>query len=220
MVGMGEDEGHASIWFYVVLTVGALIFLIKPAWYMIVYHAAVSQWRRLKDEAMPLLRRRSYRPWPPVVAGAAFGVAAGGLTLLIFLRRGVESAVHLQRFAQHAPGFEEIGPWLRLPIVALAVSALAIAEELYFRGVLLGALLRWWGRSRSAIVAAAISNSFLWGLLHLANTNQPLLKFGQIFLVGLVLSEMTRRWCFESAVAGHVAMNVTAVAAGFLLSGA
>ena len=48
----------------------------------------------------------------------------------------------------------------------------------------------------------------LWSVLHLLNTDLLLVKFGQIFIVGLVLSEFARRACVEAAIAGLVGLNL------------
>ena len=48
----------------------------------------------------------------------------------------------------------------------------------------------------------------LWSVLHLLNTDLLLVKFGQIFIVGLVLSEFARRAWVEAAIAGLVGLNL------------
>jgi membrane protease YdiL (CAAX protease family) len=86
----------------------------------------------------------------------------------------------------------------------------AILEELQYRGILQGFLLRLCKDNRVAVTAATICVSLLWALLHLPNTNAPLLKCIQVFIIGLVLSEFARRKGIGTSIAAHVSLNISA----------
>ena len=93
----------------------------------------------------------------------------------------------------------------------------AVTEELLFRGLVQGWLTRWLGGSRRAVVLAVGVSAALWALAHWGNTDHPGLKLLQIFLVGLGLGALARRYSVEASIVAHAAFNLVAVASWMLL---
>jgi membrane protease YdiL (CAAX protease family) len=115
------------------------------------------------------------------------------------------------------PHIKEVNPIITIPIASLALSVPAIIEELTYRGAIFGFLLRLSRNNRWAIVASTLFVSLIWALGHLSNTNAPLIKCIQIFIIGIVFCEFARRISIESAIASHIALNVTIVILAFLV---
>ena len=67
------------------------------------------------------------------------------------------------------------------------------------------------------MVLATIATCLVWALFHLGNTDSPLVKITQIFLIGLALTEMARRMGLEAALAAHISLNLCSVVFGFWL---
>lgn len=88
-----------------------------------------------------------------------------------------------------------------LLVLVVAVGA-PIVEELFFRGLLMGALGRRWGAA-----VAVVGSSFVFGIVHL----QPL-QFPALMAFGLVAAWLVRRdGRLGRAVWAHVAFNATTV---------
>ena len=212
------DEGFLRIIVLIGFIVGGLILVAKIGWHMLVYCVAAAEWERLGLDAFPVLRRTGPVPWRAMFLAGAFGIVAGSASALVFFSLGVSESDGLRKLLALFPGAAAAPFPVQVVVGVLAVSVPAIVEELAFRGGVLGFLIRIGKGSRSSIIWGAVVTSFLWALLHLTNTNAPVLKCAQIFAVGLVLCEFARRKGLESAIVGHLAMNLTAVAVGLYAS--
>jgi membrane protease YdiL (CAAX protease family) len=218
---LGPDFGPDKIdpfLFNVGMVLGAsLIVLVKSGWYVLVFAGGVGEWDRAKLPGFPLLTRGDTRAWSGIGFGAVFGVIAGLVSVAVFVWLNVGAGPMLTGYEQMFAAFHELSLPIRLFFMALMVAGPAIAEELVFRGLLLGFLLRV-SKGNSVLVAVSIVGvSLAWSLLHLQNTDWPVLKCAQIFLIGLVLGELARRRGVESAIAGHLALNLTAISAELLV---
>lgn len=129
----------------------------------------------------------------------------------------VDVAEPIQRLHDFLPDAASAHLGIRLPIALLAVTSVAVVEELVFRGALLGALLRCCRSRRVLTAGAVVVVALLWALMHALNTDAPLIKCSQIFVVGVLLCEIARRSCLEAAMAAHISLNVAAVLLGFAL---
>jgi membrane protease YdiL (CAAX protease family) len=109
--------------------------------------------------------------------------------------------------------------WLRLPALLLAVLVPAVREEILFRGALQGFLHRVLGRGTGRTLLVYAGVSLCWAALHYHNTDAPLAKLGQIFVLGLLFCALARRWSVEVAVCAHMGLNAAALVAGLLLAG-
>jgi len=217
--GPGDPTGRRfmEIGLRIGMVIGGLIVLLRVGWYMLEYYVAAAEWRRFKPDPFPILQGRDNRRVGTLFGAAVFGLVAGAVSMVTLEALGVDVGEGIKNMQRLFPHAMQSPLAMRLPVFLLAVSAMAIAEELAFRGVLLGWLLRI-GRRRGPYAAfAMVVVSLLWALLHIPNTNAPLLKCAQVFLIGLCLCEFARRWSVEAAIAGHVALNVSAVLLGILV---
>ena len=128
-------------------------------------------------------------------------------------------AARTPALAEYFPGLAEACPSVRV-LVALPMGIYAaLAEEIVFRGALLGFLLRVGRERRGAVVVGALVTSIAWAMLHLGATDMPLLKLVQIFLLGLGLAALTRRWGLEAAIMAHLGTNLAGLAGMAVLGG-
>ena len=200
------------------LVVGGAIAVLRIGWHMLVYTAAAAEWGRLGPGSFPVLQRSGSTPWKPIIGAAAFGLAAGTLSVFVFEALGVEESEVLRRaLSKMFPGLESADVAVMFPVVLLWAVAAALTEELTYRGVVSGFLLRLRPGDRAMEAVASVVSSLLWALLHLQNTDSPFLKCVQIFVLGLVFFELAKRWCIEAAIAAHVGLNVAAVVVGLAL---
>ena len=154
----------------------------------------------------------------PVVAAAYFGAVAGVASVFVFEALGVEESESLKRIlAMMFPGIESASLWVSTPVILLFGAAAAVAEELSYRGVVMGFVQRLSPGSRSMAIAAVVVSASLWAVLHLNMTNAPAVKFTQILLLGLAFGWLARRHCIEAAIAAHLALNVAAVVVGMCM---
>lgn len=133
------------------------------------------------------------------------------MSLVIFIALDVDASEHIGRLGELFPGMEQMPFAQQLTTILTVLTGAAIAEEIMFRGLLLGLMLRISGGATAGVIGSVVLCSALWAVLHLLNTDALLVKFGQIFIVGLVLSEFARRACVEAAIAGHVGLNLLSV---------
>jgi membrane protease YdiL (CAAX protease family) len=182
-------------------------------------HVAAAEWGRVRPSAAPT----EPRPYLAALAGPArtrrLGIAVGAgvglvsvvLTFALFWAAGVREGQSMKELQRLFPQIQEASAVVALPAMLGFVIAAAVTEELIFRGAMLGFLLRV-TRNQAALAWVFITAvSALWALLHIPNTDHPTLKVMQIFLLGLALGGMTRRWGLPSAVAAHVTLNTGAV---------
>ena len=200
------------------LVIGAGIAVLKIGWHMLVYCAAAGEWGRLGSVSFPLLERSGKVPWKPITGAAIFGLAAGVVSMFVFRALGVEESEFFRKaLAKMFPGLESVNAAVRFGMVLLWAMAAALTEELTYRGVLSGFLLRLRPGSRAMEAVASLVPSLLWAALHVQNTDSPFIKCVQIFILGLVFFEFAKRWCIEAAIAAHVGLNVAAIVLGFAL---
>ncbi|MBI5543860.1 MAG: CPBP family intramembrane metalloprotease [Deltaproteobacteria bacterium] len=105
------------------------------------------------------------------------------------------------------------GPAIVLGTFAFVLGA-AVSEEILFRGLVQGWLARLLGRSVVSVVSAIVVTSALWALIHMFNTTSASWKLAQIFLIGLALGELARRYSVEASICAHVTLNVTVTVIG------
>jgi membrane protease YdiL (CAAX protease family) len=184
---------------------------VQLAWNTLVYCIAGTEWSRLGRELLQELRARGPKTWRPILVAVAFGLAAGALTTIVFSALGIQANEFRAKLVERAPHLAEVSFRTRFVVSFLFVTGAAIAEELVFRGALLGFLLRVTKESTAGIVGSTILVSLLWASLHLLNTNSATVKVLQIFLTGIFLCEFARRWGITSSIAAHFALNLAAL---------
>ena len=188
---------------------GIGLYVLRIGWYIIIYYVAASEWRRVDPGASPLLQGAERARTAPLVGGLALGVVAGVASTVALKALDADISAPFKKMMVIFPGAESASFATRVPIVLVTLVTFAVIEELLFRGVMFGFLLRVCGRGRLPVLFSAIAVSFVWAILHMQNTNAPLVQCTQIFVVGLVLCWLARKGNVESAIAAHVGLNLT-----------
>ncbi len=207
---------NVPLWaIYIVIAMVALVALLfKSGWYVLVFSAGVGEWGRAGLPGYALLIGGDRRAWSGIWLGAVFGVFAGAASAAAMIWLEIGMGPMLSDYLSMFSGLEDL-PWpVSMLLFFVMVLGPAITEELTFRGLMLGFLIRIFGHGRLAVTLSIVCVSLLWALLHIPNTDMPFTKCLQIFLIGLVLGELARRRGVESAIAGHVMLNLVAVVVG------
>jgi uncharacterized protein len=168
------------------------LFLVPVFWVKFLHHQPLSA-----------LGFSSARRGRDVLAGAGSGLALFGLTLIV-VAPAIYALISLATGEPVTPPRQPILPadpsgW-QIAIGAIAaVVAAPVAEEVFFRGFLFGAL-----RRRFRFLAAAIISGAVFGLFHVIPLLIPLFVF-----VGVGLAYVyERRGSLLSSIAAHSAFNV------------
>jgi membrane protease YdiL (CAAX protease family) len=98
-----------------------------------------------------------------------------------------------------------------------AFVAIAISEEILFRGVVQGWITRLLGGDRAAAALAIVAATAVWTLGHAGSAEPLWLKLSQIFILGLVFGWLAYRYSVEAAIVAHVGLNVSALLAAYAL---
>ncbi|MEM1208388.1 MAG: CPBP family intramembrane glutamic endopeptidase [Planctomycetota bacterium] len=159
------------------------------------------------------LRRKRWGVW----LGFWTGVVAGVVSLAGLMVLGVKEGEDVRALQAMLPGLDAVPLWVLLPVSMAAVSVFAITEEITYRGLLLPAAWRCFGSGPVAFWVSAVLTSAVWSVMHFGNTDSPLIKLGQIFVLGLWFSWLARRYGLPAAIAGHLGLNLTAAAFGLAL---
>ncbi|MEX0746142.1 MAG: CPBP family intramembrane glutamic endopeptidase [Phycisphaeraceae bacterium] len=196
---------------YLLTTVVGLVFAV--AWMFVCYVVAASEWRKVRAGAMPMLAGGGDIRWGGIALGAILGTALAAATAVVFAWLGVGESLWIEQMRESYPGIDQAPRTVLAPVLFLFVGLAAVVEEVEFRGALLGSLLRMFGSRGAAALASMVLVSVLFGLMHLLNTDAPLVKFTQIFILGMMTAELVRRSSLEAAIACHLALNLVSVAA-------
>jgi membrane protease YdiL (CAAX protease family) len=220
MEGLARQTGvplefvRVMFWAAILLAVGLMV--LRVGWLMLVYVVAAAEWELLRGDRFGGLGAGHSR-WRELALPAAFGVGVALASVIAFELLGVREsrAIRTMQEMLHLGGAAPPALWL-VPALP-AMTAAALAEEVLFRGALLGALLRAISSTRAGgrlgVVVPVLVVSVVWGLMHVLNTDAPLIKGAQVFAIGVCLCELARRRSLDAAIAAHAALNVTAVLA-------
>jgi membrane protease YdiL (CAAX protease family) len=174
------------------------------------YHVAKTEWSRLRghfDFALTGPPRSRLRG---AIIGILVGLFSLAITVPCFQFFHVSEPPANPELIDLFPAIARMSSAsLAFPIGCLAVAA-AVTEELIFRGGILGFLLRISHNQPLLAWVFIVAVALLWALLHIPNTDHPFLKVLQIFILGIVLGGMTRRWGLGSAISAHVTLNAGA----------
>ncbi|MHC4654525.1 MAG: CPBP family glutamic-type intramembrane protease [Planctomycetota bacterium] len=195
-----------------------VIHILCIGWHMVLYVVSASEWT--KTLTLTFLKHVGEKklPWLQICCAFAFGVFMGFVSVIVFHLLGVgegEMFDDVNRFFPDMATSSTVGGLL---VSILALTRMAIVEELVYRGGILAFLISKARNNRLAIIASLIIVSLTWALPHIPNTDAPLLKITQVFIIGLFLGEFARRSCIETAMAAHIGLNISAVTIEFILS--
>jgi len=204
----------------IVMAVAALAVTVLMVPLRLVYfHVAAAEWERVKPQAMPLLGGTGPAPWKAIGLGALLGLGISAISLILFAALHVQESADIKRFSAMFPGLADPKSLGSALLLGLMVAQMGAIEELIFRGGMLGVLLRLSGQRRWAVAGSVVAVSLLWALLHWQNTDAPLFKVGQIFVIGLILAQLIRKTCLEATIAAHASLNFSAVMAAYFFRG-
>ncbi|MBN1524762.1 MAG: CPBP family intramembrane metalloprotease [Spirochaetales bacterium] len=200
-----------------VVIAGMAAILFSAVYCMFCYIIAYGEWGKIVPRPFPVLTMRFGMSLKLKKRFAEIGIASGtGVVLaaasyfaFLFLNVGASREMD-DLFRQFPDLFMEPG-WIQAIVLSFFFVSAAITEEIMFRGALLGFFLRITKNRFAYYIVFAIVVSAIWAFFHFYNTNAPLIKLGQVFLIGLLLSEAARRWSLESAIAFHVSLNISSV---------
>jgi membrane protease YdiL (CAAX protease family) len=178
---------------------------------------AVSQLAARPAQAYPLLlgdRMSRFRGW---LVAALLGSLAGVASTLLFWALDVRSGETVRMAQKLMPGLETAPAVLVAGALIPAFVAIAISEEILFRGVIQGWVTRLLGGDRAAAVLAIVAATAVWTLGHAGSAEPLWLKLSQIFILGLVFGWLAYRYSVEAAIVAHVGLNVSALLAAYAL---
>jgi membrane protease YdiL (CAAX protease family) len=201
-------QAHMVMFISLALATMLVVQFLSIAWYTVLYAVAAGEWEHYRPKPFPLLMRQGPPPWAALAWASLFGIATAAVSGIVFKALRIDSGETIKQLIKMYPKFFSLPPVVMVIIILSMLITAAILEELMFRGALQGFLLRLSGNDRTAVILSVVLVSVLWALLHIENSNMPAVKCAQIFLIGLVLSEFARRRGIETAMAGHIALNV------------
>jgi membrane protease YdiL (CAAX protease family) len=178
---------------------------------------AVSQLAARPAQAYPLLlgdRTSRFRGW---LVAALLGSLAGVASTLLFWALDVRSGETVRMAQKLMPGLETAPAVLVAGALIPAFVAIAISEEILFRGVVQGWVTRLLGGDRTAAALAIVAATAVWTLGHAGSAEPLWLKLSQIFILGLVFGWLAYRYSVEAAIVAHVGLNVSALLAAYAL---
>jgi membrane protease YdiL (CAAX protease family) len=163
--------------------------------------------------AFPVLLRRKgrFKGWH---VAAMIGLLSGAVSVGLFALLDVELGDAVRQFQKLMPGLYEQPVWLLYSISLPAALAMAVAEEVLFRGVIQAWIIRLLGGGRWAAIVGIVSASLLWTIGHAANAEPLWIKLTQIFCLGLLFGWLARRWSVEAAIVAHLGLNLVAIGGG------
>jgi membrane protease YdiL (CAAX protease family) len=199
-------------------TVMFVIHILCIGWHMVLYVVSASEWAKTRTLTFLTHVGEKKLPWLQITCAFAFGIFSGFVSIIVFNFLGVREGEMFNDIRRFFPALATSSSVVSLLVSILAVTHFAIAEELVFRGGIFAFLISKARNNRLAIIASLVVVSLTWALAHIPNTNAPLLKITQIFIIGLFLGEFARRSCIETAIAAHIGLNVSAVTIEFVLA--
>ena len=180
------------------------------------YHVASVEWGAVRGSTEEGLSGPRAARKRGILIGSATGLVALVVSLILFHFLHVRESEDVRQLEQLFPGLTALPSATRMLLAAPFVASAALIEEMIFRGGLLGFLVRMARGNRLLTWLFIALISILWAALHLSNSDHPLLKFMQIFLLGLIFGYMALRWGILSPIAAHLTLNLSAIAAAML----
>jgi len=168
----------------------------------LVYFIAAAEWEILKPYSFPFLWKSDVFSRKPVILAGVGSIIIG----IIF---GFFLSILYDRSNAHNYFYPT--PVYYLFYSVIGVIFVSLVEELIFRGVLFGVLLRLTKRTTRGIVISTIAVSFFWTIIHF---NKPFWMYIVIFIFGIILCELVRRWDIETAIVAHCSYNAALVLVG------
>jgi hypothetical protein len=154
--------------------------------------------------------------WRPAGESLAIALVAGGVGLAWSVALFAACERITGKPPEPAPGTEEVAGVFagNVPLVLGFGLAAAIWEEIFVRLFLLNALRLLFKRARGATAAAVAVSSAIWAAGHAGTMNPELVKFLQVFAIGIMLDVIYLKRGFETTLAAHGAFNIGILVVG------
>lgn len=101
----------------------------------------------------------------------------------------------------------------------LAVVSAGFAEEIVYRLGLQNALTYWWRHSRFGHHWAVVATSALWSVGHIGAVEPEWVKMTQVFVFGVILGHLNRRFGIGACIIVHSLFNATMAAFSTIIIG-
>jgi membrane protease YdiL (CAAX protease family) len=192
----------------------AVVFL--PAFFISGFvMAAAGAWlsERAKTTPFPVSRTLDRDPrhaLRPALETLAIALIAGtiGIAYSVVLFKACEIVTH--KPPQPAPGTEDLAVIFahNVPLVCAFGLAAALWEEIFVRLFLLNALRLVFKKAQGATIAAVAVSSAIWAAGHAGTMNPEIVKFLQVFPIGVLFAVVYIRRGAEASIASHCAFNI------------
>ncbi|KAF0240642.1 MAG: Abortive infection [Planctomycetota bacterium] len=176
--------------------------------------AATGAWlsERAKTEPYPVtrvvLKERGKSGWP-ILQTLGIAVIASGVAVAwsVVLFKGCE--IVTGKPPQPAPGLEPLLVMFKgrfLLLLGFGIAA-AIWEEVFVRLFLLNALRVLFRNAKGSTIAAVVVSSAIWAAGHAMTMNPEIVKFLQVFPIGILFAIVYIRRGAEATLASHCVFN-------------
>ena len=145
-----------------------------------------------------------------IVVGLIAAVAFTVFTELLMLVFPLRTNPMLLAMMANYPELDTLTLWVLLPATMFWAAGIALYEEILYRGALLGPMVGRWSKRINPqwwIMLVAI----LFALIHLLNATDPVVKVGQIWVLGVVTGVLMLRYGLLSAIVCHAGFNMLIV---------
>ncbi|QQE11049.1 CPBP family intramembrane metalloprotease [Planctomycetota bacterium] len=208
------------------VVLGCVIIL----WYMMTFGTGASYWSDAHQGGYVLLDKKQIQGrgwdgiWTKLLLSVLIGFVLSVITLAAFHLIGISKGNISQ---QNADVLRETGVLEKIPSIIYIMAMFsyvmfaAITEEIAFRGLLLPWLAKLFGWKDGYAIGfwiGAVIVSIVWAFMHITNSNMPAVKIAQIFIIGLFFCWMAKKWGVESAIFGHLSLNITATLSSLIFN--
>jgi len=195
--------------------IGLIIQVIKLGWHLLLFGVAEAEWNRAGWGFSLSAEQRKHPTWRELVQPFLIGLAAAAVSSAAFQWLDVKEGPIMNLIRTLMPESGNAPAFVTIPVSCLVVTAVAVSEELAYRGGVLAFLLRVTRKSKALKWLAIVLLNLPWALAHIPNTDKPLIKVSQMMVLGIVFTIIARNRSLRSAIAAHVGLNLGAMALAF-----
>lgn len=216
VVSLSRAKGtdYEQIFFRDTMHTSAMVFL--PAFFLSAFVMAASGAylsERAKTPPFPVSHTIAVEPGRsarPIALTILIAVVSGGVGLAYSVALFKACEVATGKPPQPAPGTEDLAGIFagNLPLVLAFGLAAAIWEEVFVRIFLLNGLRLLFKNAQGGTAAAVIVASAVWAAGHAGTMNPELVKFLQVFPIGILFSIVYLKRGAEATLAAHSAFNI------------
>ena len=194
---------------------GFIIQILKLAWTVILFGVAEAEWNAAGWGHSLSPEQRRHPTWRELAPPFLIGLAAAAVSSTAFDWLDVKEGPIMDIIRTLMPDSVNAPAFITVPMSCLVVTAIAVSEELAYRGGVLAFLLRVTRRNRVLTWLAVILLNLPWALAHIPNTDRPVIKVSQMMVLGIIFTILAKNRSMRSAIAAHVGLNLGAMALAF-----